>query len=482
MAEQGVQPQSVDLVVLGAGISGLTAARRAAARGLSVLVLEPEEQVGGRSASFDVAGVQVDVGARRLPSTLDPDVLEHLRGLLGDDLQTRPQRGRLRVAGQWISYPLRASDLAARMPRRLTLSAARGAARGPARRRHDDTYQGVLRSGLGPALYDAVFGPFARKLYGLEGAQLDPEQAHRLLASERPTRSAGQVLRRSRNREVVSPAAFLYPRGGFGQIPAALAQAAADSGARLVTGAPVRTLHARTDGVRVIWDGGEVHAAQAFSTVPLTDLGRVARPAPSAQVVQEAAGLTYRSMLLVYLVHEGGRWTSYDTHYLPSLDTPVARLSEPANFRTNPEDPADRTVLCAEIPCTLGDDLWESPDDVLAETVVATIAALGLPPVRLGGVRVRRLPKAYPVYALGYHQRLSGLSAWAERLAHVTAFGRLGLFVQDDTHHALRMGWDAADCLQLDGDVASPDHVVSLDHVAWQAARDRFRQHETQQD
>jgi protoporphyrinogen oxidase len=238
----------------------------------------------------------------------------------------------------------------------------------------------------------------------------------------------------------------------------------------------VRSLHARTDGVRLQWDGGQVHAAQAFSTVPLTDLGRVARPAPSAQVVGDAAGLTYRSMIIVYLVHEGGRWTSYDTHYVPGLDTPVARLSEPTNFRTNPDDPTDRSVICAEIPCGQGDEVWQAPDDVLAELVMEGIAALGLPPVRLGGVRVKRLAKVYPVYALGYRARLAGLSGWAERLAHVTAFGRVGLFVQDDTHHALRMGWDAAECLR------PADGGPAWDHVAWQAARDRFRQHEAEQD
>lgn len=238
MASPGADTQSVDLVVLGAGISGLTAARRAAAAGMSVLVLEPEDQVGGRSASFDVGGVQVDVGARRLPSTLDADLLDDLRDLLGDDLQIRPQRGRLRVAGQWISYPLRASDLAARMPRRLTLSGARGATRTPARRRHEETYQGVLRTGLGPALYDAVYGPLARKLYGLDGDQLDPEQAHRLLTSERPSRLGGQRLLRARaRRDVASPATFLYPRGGFGQSrshwPGPLSRTARGSSPRL---------------------------------------------------------------------------------------------------------------------------------------------------------------------------------------------------------------------------------------------------------
>src|SRR6185295_3966668 len=102
---------------------------------------------------------------------------------------------------------------------------------------------------LGPALYDAVYGPLAHKLYGLDGDQLDPEQAHRLIASERPSRAGGQRLRRARGRrDVASPATFLYPRGGFGQIPSALARAAEQDGARVVTRSSVRSLHARTDG------------------------------------------------------------------------------------------------------------------------------------------------------------------------------------------------------------------------------------------
>ena len=45
---QGGLPRSVDCVVVGAGISGLVAARNLAARGTSVLVLEARDRVGGR--------------------------------------------------------------------------------------------------------------------------------------------------------------------------------------------------------------------------------------------------------------------------------------------------------------------------------------------------------------------------------------------------------------------------------------------------
>jgi protoporphyrinogen oxidase len=460
-------PRSVDLVILGAGISGLTAARRAAGRGFSVLVVEPADHVGGRSASHEVAGIRVDVGLRQLPTTLDADLLADLRELLGTDLQTHAHNGRLRVGDQWVRYPLPPAELAARLPRRLSLAAAREIALSRARPRHD-SYAGALRSAFGGTLYETVFGPLARKLWGVDGEQLDGEQIRRQVKPPSPTRVARQLLRRRAGRPVDGGAGYLYPKRGFGQLAEALAEAATRDGAQLLTGAVVRTLHARPDGVRLVLDSGEVHAAELFSTLPLPELGRIARPAPSAQVVGDAAALAFRSVLVVYLEHLGRRWTRFGSHTLPDLTTPVARISEPANLRDG-DDPTDRTVLCAEIPCTRADSLWEASDDELAQIVLAAARAAGLPAVRLGVVEVRRLSGVLPVYTRGYRDRLAGLDAWGDRLAHVTPFGRLGLFLNDDTQFALRIGWDAAECLRT-----GPDGP-SLDHIAWAEARDRIR-------
>jgi hypothetical protein len=168
------------------------------------------------------------------------------------------------------------------------------------------------------------------------------------------------------------------------------------------------------------------------------------------------------------LVHEGGRWSPYDAHYLPGPETAVTRISEPANYRDSAADPAGHTVLCAEIPCAVGDTVWGADDEALGDLVEHALEVTGLPPVRRAGVVVRRVRNVYPVYTRGYEGDLARLEAWASTLARVTTFGRHGLFAHAHDHQALAMAYAALDALGADG---------GWDLRAWSAARERFAAH-----
>ena len=74
----------------------------------------------------------------------------------------------------------------------------------------------------------------------------------------------------------------------------------------------------------------------------------------------------------------------------------------------------------------------------------------------------------YPVYRTGFAWDLSALELWAAAHPRLLTFGRQGLFVPDNTHHALAMGRAAAAALGSDG---------RFDTGAWLAARDGFRSH-----
>ena len=60
-----------DVVVIGAGFAGLTAARALAGDGFDVVVLEGRDRVGGRSSTTTVAGVPVDLGGTFVGPTQD---------------------------------------------------------------------------------------------------------------------------------------------------------------------------------------------------------------------------------------------------------------------------------------------------------------------------------------------------------------------------------------------------------------------------
>ena len=103
MAAPGTR--EVDLVVVGAGLAGLTAAREAVAAGASVLVVEARDRVGGRVLNEDIGGGNVvEVGGQWIGPTQDE--LAALAGELGVDTFPTYVRGEnvIEYAGRLRRY------------------------------------------------------------------------------------------------------------------------------------------------------------------------------------------------------------------------------------------------------------------------------------------------------------------------------------------------------------------------------------------
>ena len=191
-------------------------------------------------------------------------------------------------------------------------------------------------------------------------------------------------------------------------------------------------------------------------------------PPPPKDVVEAARSIRFRGMILIYLVLETPQFTEYDAHYFPELSTPISRMSEPKNY-SSARAPADRTILCAELPCDPGEKWWGMSNDELGEALCGWLKDVGLPSdIPVIRCETRRISHAYPVYDLDFQKNFDQIDNWLLGLKGFLVFGRQGLFAHDNTHHAFAMAYAAADSL---------DDTGQLDEAKWSIYREQFTHH-----
>ncbi|MDG2026117.1 MAG: FAD-dependent oxidoreductase [Acidimicrobiales bacterium] len=451
-----------ELIVAGAGPTGLILALNAAQAGHRVTILEAADSVGGMAGSFEVAGQRVDYGSHRLHGLADPQLLAQLQDLLGTDLQARERNGRILLRRRWVGFPLRPLDMVRSLPLGFSSRVAKDTLMGPFRWAAGDSFDDAVRSQLGPTVASEFYAPYARKLYGVESTELTNELAARRVSARSPLAIVAKALRATRS----SGRTFYYPRLGYGQISERLAEAAVEAGVAIELSCRVRRVTS-SGGVEVEAGNQRFHGDTLFSTIPTAALADAVSPAPPSVVANSLGRLRTRAMCLVYLALDRPQFTDFDAHYFPDDHMAVARLSEPKNYRSGP-DPQGHTVLCAELPCWVGDEVWNGSDEALGERVAQELRDAGLPDPGSYDVVSRRLPSVYPVYERSTEADRVVVDGWRDAAGPIVSLGRQGLGVPDNLHHVLAMGQRAAAVLDPGG---------SFDPVGWAEARRDFRDH-----
>ena len=444
------------VAVLGGGLAGLACAYELARAGVEVTVIEREPQVGGMASSFveelDGEEWSYDFGPHRFHTT-DEELLSHVRTIL-DGNHVRAQRlSRILLFGRFFDYPLVAKNVLRNLPRRVLVRAfldyyyVKLTERLGLSHHSDENFEGWVTKRFGRTLYDLFFGRYTGKAW-----KMPPEQISGDWASQRISLlSLGDAVRKT----LVRPRAgrgprtlvseFTYPeRGGIGEIARGYVRELEAMGGTVLTGAPVTRVH--RDGrqvTRIDYGGasaGTIEADHYISTIPITVLARAVKPAAEDGVRDALARLRHVSIVFVYLRLAKPKVSPDNWVYLPDHDVTVHRISEFKNFSPRCAPP-EKTMVCAEITCRIGDEHWRASDEELIAIATDDLERIGLIDAReVIGAFVRKLPHAYPVYDLTYKENLAPILEFIHGLDNIKTGGRQGLFRYNNMDQSIEMG------------------------------------------
>jgi protoporphyrinogen oxidase len=415
-------------------------------------VLEQEDLVGGLCATHERDGWRFDLGGHRWVSG-DAELSRWVEGLLGPELLEQERRSVVLHEGRCFRYPLEAADLVRNLGWRENLVALAGYAGARAASRvspsPDASFEDWVVARFGRPLYARFFGPYTEKLWGLSPRRISADWAAERISlldlKDVALRLAG--MRHTPTRTYARR--YLYPRLGMGQLYRLMAEDVVRHGGVVRTGVQVAGLEMegrRVKAVLVETRGGaeRLPAGEVLSTMPLPQLARMLRPDLPGELGRAADALRFRALTFVNLMLGRPDFSENTWMYVASGGLRTSRIQEPKR-RSAWMAPEGKTSLMLEVPCNVGDAVWEADVAELRASGLAELAQLGFAVDDvLGAFRVR-VPHGYPVYHLGYDRDRRALLAHVASFSNVRTAGRQGLFRYVFMDAAMRMGVGAAE-------------------------------------
>ncbi|MDA1218371.1 MAG: FAD-dependent oxidoreductase [Chloroflexi bacterium] len=438
-----------EILVLGGGPAGLAAGWALENLGRDYRILEKSTVHGGNARTVQFGEFRYDTGPHRFHAR-DPQATQRLMELLGDDLLEVQAPSRIYWQGKFIDFPLRPMQIL--MSGGLAYAARAGADFVAARLQNRggvvaEDFATFAKARFGKTIANTFLIPFSEKLWGLPASELSPDIAGRRLPGFSIKGMARELLSGSKKVEHLE-GRFLYPRMGYGQIADQMAERLTAS--RLLYKHRVASIDTHGNeitgvGVKVGDEIQRFSAEAVINTLPITTLVGMMNPLPPKEVLNAAAKLRFRDVVLVALFLDQETISDAAVTYFQVGNLDFTRAHEPRN-RSRSMSPPGQTSIVVEYPCFIGDAVWARDEERLVSELVQYLENMGLiDAAKLIGADVHRLTNAYPVYAKGYEQISEVILSYLRQFDNLWSLGRGGSFFYGHVHDFINDGFSAAD-------------------------------------
>lgn len=419
------------VVLLGAGLTGMSAAYHLGAAGVPYRLFERAPHVGGHAVTVEEGGFRFDRTGHLL-HLRDPEMRALALGWIGEDYVEVERRSMIWSNGVYTRYPFQANTFG--LPPQVAYECLHGflKAHFATETPTPKNFEEYCLAHFGEGISRHFMLPYNARLWGVAPTEITADWCTRFV----PLPKLEDVVAGAvglNDRELGYNTRFIYPHLGIGALAEGLSRA-------LVTPAELgREAEAIDWRARTVQVSGEVVGYDTLvSTLPLSVL--VARLVDAPEAVRNA-GARLRCSHLYYLdvALDGPCEKPLHWVYVPEEKYPFYRVGCYSHFSSAMAPPG-----CASLYVELA--RREPPDlDALLPRVGEALTEMGLlrSPSAIRFARARRLDHAYVLYDQAYVTSLEVIRPFlAEH--RIASVGRYGGWNYSSMEDALLFGRDAA--------------------------------------
>ncbi|MBN1157292.1 FAD-dependent oxidoreductase [Candidatus Woesearchaeota archaeon] len=438
------------VMVLGAGITGLSVATNLASKGFDVVVLEKEKHAGGLSASIPFGEYVVEYGPHTFHTVFD-ELLLRYKGLAGRDFVKNRLDRQINFRGKYFKYPLQFTNILLNIPMLTSAQCFFSFSKslllrklGFAKERNAEEW---LTSYFGKELYNIYFKDYTTKVWGVSPSKLSktfvsqriPKIKIREIIMEQFKK---RTIKMRKGDHIYAPnlSHIYYTKKGCGKIIDELSERLAKHNGRIYFGTALTALFLKDNKVSQVGftSGKKQHQIDCdylVSTIPLNDLLLAIRPGPGKRMLEASRFLRYRAVTVIAIVLSKNR--AIGPQWIYFRDKTFNRLTEPKNYGLSL--PKGKTILYLEMASD-GKNVSAKDKENLVRKVVSELVKERI--IRKDEVLdsfIIHAKHAYPIYAVGFEKNLSELESYIESIENLYSTGRQGLFKYVDMDICMRM-------------------------------------------
>tara|TARA_B100000674_G_C37949238_1_gene966443 strand:+ start:778 stop:2211 length:1434 start_codon:yes stop_codon:yes gene_type:complete len=431
-----------EILIIGAGPAGLTAAWEAEKHGVKTLILEGDKEVGGISRTVERNGWRFDIGGHRFFTKVD-EVYQVWDEILGkDDFLLRPRMSRIYYKKKFFDYPLKASNALFNLgifeAIRCVLSYIYVKIKPP---KNQDNFEDWVAARFGWRLYNIFFKTYTEKVWGIDANKIGADWAAQRIKNLSLFKAILNSLNINRSSEIITTLIdeFKYPKYGPGMMWETAYKKLIEKNHDIKLQTKVSKIIKKTDHYIVETNSGEIYYAKnILSSMPLAHLPSTIYPTPHEKVLDSGKELGFRDFLSVALVIDKKDTFPDNWIYIHEPEVKVGRVQNYGSWSPFLVKEG-KTCLGLEYFVNMGDQLWTMDDESLIDLAVKELETLSL--IEKNSVEegyVVRMPKAYPVYDLNYSENIQNIANWlSEEHKNIFPIGRNGMHRYNNQDHSM---------------------------------------------